>query len=342
MAEIADATVRERCRKTQRKPGETLITNEFVVKLKNSAQWERWKVELKTTLSSVIGVKGVPLVYVIRENDTPRENANYTWDQKYELSVELNGPEYNIDKKTVHQIILRNVGEDSDAYTYLKPRIDQEDGREDIKALFNRYDNQATQQERINTANRTLDTMVYKNERAMSFELFSSKIQEAVDDLEDCGRAPHDGDIVDKIWRKILNSELSAYIEAFKVQHNQNPMSFRDILLDVATQIANLKKVTFRRNVSDMSSGKSGYTRDGECPMDGVYTADGKLFIGTYPGARWFDEDVKPYHDKIREIRKKNPRTGKSRRGKGGGYANRNKRKIKKLPEYLNWKVEYR
>ena len=217
LAEIADATVRERCRKTQRKSGESLITNEFVVKLKNSAQWERWKVELKTTLSSVIGVKGVPLVYVIRENDTPRENANYTWDQKYELSVELNGPEYNIDKKTVHQIILRNVGEDSDAYTYLKPRIDQEDGREDIKALFNRYDNQATQQERINTANRTLDTMVYKNERAMSFELFSSKIQEAVDDLEDCGRAPHDGDIVDKIWRKILNPELSAYVEALKV-----------------------------------------------------------------------------------------------------------------------------
>ena len=50
--------------------------------------------------------------------------------------------------------------------------------------------------------------------------------------------------------------------------------------------------------------------------MDGVYTADGKLFIGTYPGGRWFDEDVKPYHEKIREIRKKNPRTGKSKRGK--------------------------
>ena len=93
---------------------------------------------MKTTLSSVIGAKGVPLVYVIRENDTPRENANYTWDQKYELSVELNGPEYNIDKRTVHQIILRNFGEDSDAYTYLNPRIDQEYGREDIKALFNR------------------------------------------------------------------------------------------------------------------------------------------------------------------------------------------------------------
>ena len=75
---------------------------------------------------------------------------------------------------------------------------------------------------------------------------------------------------------KILNSELSAYVEALKVQQNQNPRSFREILIDIATQIHNLKKVTFRRNISDVSSGKSGYTRDGECTMDGVYTADGK------------------------------------------------------------------
>ena len=65
--------------------------------------------------------------------------------------------------------------------------------------------------------------------------------------------------------------------------------------------------------------------------MDGVYTADGNLFIGTYPGGRWFDEDVKPYHDKIREIRKNNPRAGKAKKGKVIGKINRNNRKIKKL-----------
>ena len=62
-------------------------------------------------------------------------------------------------------------------------------------------------------------------------------------------------------------------------------------MLDIATQVPNLKKVAFRRNVSEVVSG-SGFTRGGECPMDGVYTAEGKLFIGTYPGSRWFDEDV--------------------------------------------------
>ena len=89
-------------------------------------------------------------------------------------------------------------------------------------------------------------------------------------------------------------------MEALKVQYNQNPRPFQEILLDIVTQIPNLKKVTFRRNISEVLSSSSGSARDGECPVDGVYTADGKLFIGTYTGGRWFDEDVKQYHDKIR------------------------------------------
>lgn len=42
----------------------------------------------------------------------------------------------------------------------------------------------------------------------MSFEVFSRKIQESVDTLEECGRAPNDGDIVDRTWKKIENPEL--------------------------------------------------------------------------------------------------------------------------------------
>ena len=153
LEEINDATIRQDCRKTQKKAGESLITNDFVVKLKNSAQWERWKVELNATLSSIIGAKGVPLSYVIRHDDDADDDPTLSWDEKFEYAVLLQGPEYTIDKRTVHQIIIRNVAEDSDAYTYIKPKVNREDGRADIKALENRYENPATKQERINAAN---------------------------------------------------------------------------------------------------------------------------------------------------------------------------------------------
>ena len=46
--------------------------------------------------------------------------------------MDHSGPEYNIDKLSGHQIILRNVAEDLDAYTYMKPSIKKENGRADI------------------------------------------------------------------------------------------------------------------------------------------------------------------------------------------------------------------
>ena len=57
LATLSEAKVREKHRKIHRKARESLATNEFVVKLKNSAQWQRWNVELKSTLSSIIRVK---------------------------------------------------------------------------------------------------------------------------------------------------------------------------------------------------------------------------------------------------------------------------------------------
>ena len=329
--EISEATIRQDCRKSIKKSGESLVTSDFVVKLKNSAQWERWKVELNATLSSIIGAKGVPLSYVIRHDDDPDNDPTLSWDEKFEYSVLLEGPEYTIDKRTVHQIIIRNVAEDSDAYTYIKPKVNREDGRVDIKALENRYENSATKQERINAANRVLDSLIYKNERIMSFEAFSRKLQEAVDDLTDNGREPHDGDIVDWIWKRVQNPQLIPFIEALKVAYINTPKTYQEILMEIASQVPNLKKVTFRRNVSELGTGNSQPTREGTCPKQGVHTDDGKLFIGTYPGNRWFDEDVKPYHEQINEQRRQNPRGNKSKKGKKGAKANRNKRKLKKL-----------
>ena len=327
---IAEATVRERCRKTQRKAGESLVNQEFASKLKNSAQWERWKVELYSTLGSIIGAKGVPLTYVIREADAAAIDIDgATWDKKFMDAIELSGPEYTIDRQIVHAIILRNVAEDSDAYTYIKPNICREKGRLNMISLKGRYENQATNQERINEANRILDTLVYKNERALTFELFSSKIQGAVDALVDCNREPHDGDIVDKLWKKIQNPELSSFVEALKVQYSQQPRTFDKILQDIATQIPNLRKDTFKRNVSELKVGIE-HTREGTCPTHGVFTAEGKLFVGNYPASRWLDDDVKEHHAQIIDIRKRYHDRKKKSPKQRASKANQAKRKIKK------------
>ena len=45
----------------------------------------------------------------------------------------------------------------------------------------------------------------------------------------------------------------------------------------------------------------NGFTRVKPCTVEGVFNANRKLFTVTYPGNRWFDEDVKTHHKKIHE-----------------------------------------
>ena len=136
-----------------------------------------------------------------------------------------------------HQMILRNIADDSEAYTYVKSILDQKDGRKNIIALKERYCNNATQQEKINEANKVLKNITYCNERAMTFEKFSSKLQMAVDTLTDCKSPPPNGDVADMIWEKILNPKLNSYINALKAQYSLNPCSCKLILQDIASQI---------------------------------------------------------------------------------------------------------
>ena len=62
------------------------------------------------------------------------------------LAVPLTGRLYKQDNLTVHNIILRNIADASDAFTYVKPYIKKDDGRTDIKALRSRYENIAMQE----------------------------------------------------------------------------------------------------------------------------------------------------------------------------------------------------
>ena len=61
--------------------------------------------------------------YIIRENDVPDQTEHDTWEEKAVLSVPLTGILYNKDNLTVHNIILRNISDASDAFTYVKPYI---------------------------------------------------------------------------------------------------------------------------------------------------------------------------------------------------------------------------
>ena len=237
---LAESLERERRRKDQKKEGESYLDSSFNTKLKSALQWEKWAEELNTNLCQIVGVRGVPLTYVIREEDVPTFDASQPYDEAVINAMTLTGQEFQQDARTVHKIIMKNVHEDSDAYTYIKTLIRHRNGRKDIKALRERYSSDATKQAIINKAKNDLQNLTYKNERSFSFEKFSSKLQKAYDELEDNGRAVNNMDIVDGLWKRIQATDIQLYVASLKVEYQRNPRSYKLILQDIAAEVGNI------------------------------------------------------------------------------------------------------
>lgn len=301
---ISESLERDRRRRSQKKEGESYLDSTFNTKLKSASQWEKWLEELNITLCQIIGVRGVPLTYVIRENDAPNFDAGLPYDEAVINGMTLTGEEYKQDARTVHKIILKNVHEDSDAYTYIKTLIRHRNGRRDMQALRERYSSDATKQAIINKAKNDLQNLCYKNERSFSFEKFSSKLQKAYDELEDNGRAVNNGDIVDGLWKRIQSADIQLYVASLKIEFQRSPRSYKLILQDIAAEVGNA--TPSGNNFGGGRGVSATYTKSGPCPKKGVHTSDGSVFIGTYAKDQWLSESVKPHHDEIREARSQN------------------------------------
>ena len=94
-----------------------MIKTRFQVHLEASGKLYRWLVDHESNLKMVAGEQGIPLSHVIRENDAPDQTDRDTWEEKAALKAPLTGRLYKQDTIMVHNIILRNIADTSDAFT---------------------------------------------------------------------------------------------------------------------------------------------------------------------------------------------------------------------------------
>jgi hypothetical protein len=329
--QIETAQRRDKIRKERQKGAETLANVRIEPALKSSGGWEAWIVAVRTALTIAYGSKGVPLLYVIRTDATPDLTARTTWEELAIHAAPHQGLDYEADRMTVHLFLLNNIGEDSDAYTYIQPLLARNDGRRDITALIARYENDATVQTRVNEANKTWEMLVYKNERAMSFESFCQKIQKALQHFDRAGRPKHDGDVIDWIWNHIQHAELNQTVAALKAAQGMAPRTPTQILQELAKEIPNLaKSSSFQQRVSGVTTDSSNFTFDGDTPAHGAHTTEGKLFCGSYSHSHWFSDDMTQYRDEIIEIRQQHQPEYGGRKQDGGNGNPRRKNQLRK------------
>ena len=127
-----------------------MITDDFQVKLESALQWELWEIELNSHLDIIIGANDIALSYVIREYTIPDHSEKENWEEKARLAAPCTGNRYLMENLAVHNIITRIISETSQAYTYIKLKIKNNDRRFNMEVLKYRFHNTAMQDMYIN------------------------------------------------------------------------------------------------------------------------------------------------------------------------------------------------
>ena len=144
-------------------------------------KWADWAPTFQNYLRAIPGRTGVPLSYVIRENDLPDPTPNLEFLDDYILQASLIGPDYLTDRRAVHTNLVAMIATNPDAEALIKLNERDADGRKSWKDLQLHYEGIGMHAIDIKAANKILKNLVYKGEfpPKETWDLFESKLNTA-------------------------------------------------------------------------------------------------------------------------------------------------------------------
>ena len=131
--------------------------------MKNDQKWNKWITGFGNKLSTILGVNGVPLSYVVIENPEPTPEGNDTFVQKCIACAPLSGPHFEAYAKRVHQLAT-SFTQEKILEQWIKMYARKQNGRIDLEALYAHYKGAGKTNQRIAEASRLSETLHYKRE----------------------------------------------------------------------------------------------------------------------------------------------------------------------------------
>ena len=284
---------------------ETVMKEASPGNLKSEAKWTEWEPAFDNYLSAAFGVDGVPLNYIIRINDAPDHTTVFQdFTDKCVACAPLIGPAFDADKRKVHQIILSfTQGELSE--DWLKPFKRLKNGRIDMIELRRHFQGEGNASRRIAVAERMEQTLHYRNERAMAFEVFLSKVQRMFNIFDKQNEPRTEEAKVCFLLKKTQCPGLSSAVASLKTRVSTEPpgtITFAVASNHLASCVSDLPDyVAKHRNISAVKL----------APNQGIKKPDGSIHTGFYPNWRSLSKEQKD--QVVAERRRK--KTGKGGAG---------------------------
>jgi hypothetical protein len=155
------ASYRADVRKVEKDRSDTVSKAADSGKFKNERKWPEWEPSFVNYLLTLPGVEGIPLSYVVREQETPEPGTEYgSFNEQAVACAPLVGPTFQADSCKVHQL-LKSFLQTETAEQWIQPLARRQSGR-NMKALRSHCSGEGNTTRRIADAERARDSLHYK------------------------------------------------------------------------------------------------------------------------------------------------------------------------------------
>ena len=311
---LDDAFQRADVRKIEKDQSDTVSKAADPGKFKDERKWPEWEPAFANYLSTIHGVNGIPLSYVIREREIPDRTVDYpSFNERAIACAPLVGTNFQADARKVHQL-LKSFLQTETAEQWIKPIARRQSGREDMIALRNHYTGEGNTSRRIAQAEGYRDTLYYKHKKSLSFSNFLDKIQKMFNMFQEEGESITEQAKVRMLLKKIQHPQLQNAVSALRIRAQLDSVTFTECANHLSAIVSELPDHQLNRKVSASDSKPKpkrirggGQGNNLASKRKGIHMPDGSVWTGYY--SDW-DKMSDADKETVMETRKKNKAKG--------------------------------
>ena len=254
-------------------------------KLKDERKWPEWYPAFVNYLSTIPGVYGVPLSYVVRENEAADHARDFVGDFTEEIiaCTPLDGPKFRVDASKVHQL-LKNFLTAESAEQWIQPLVPRGNGRDDVLELRRHYEGEGNQSRRIASANKYHKTLHYKSQHAMPWETFLDRMQKMFNIYKEEGEEMTENAKLQELFKHTKHTQLIESVKALEVRYDMDGLTYTQAANHLTVAVSKLPDYQMARRVSNVKTGGGQGNRQGRVRRDGnsIYATDGTIWTRHY------------------------------------------------------------
>ena len=196
-------------------------------KLKDKRKWPEWYPAFVNYLSTIPGVYGMLLSYIVHDNAAPDHTHDFAGDFTEEIiaCAPLNGPKFRADACKVHQL-LKNFLMAKSAEQWIQPLAPRGNSCDDILELCRHYKGEGNQSRRNASADKYHETLHYKSERAMPWETFLDQMQKMFNIYKEEGEEMMENAKFRELFKRTTHTQLTESVKVLEVQYDMDGLTY--------------------------------------------------------------------------------------------------------------------